>query len=125
MDNVNGSVHRKAQAGLSVGGAMEWIPVTERLPPDGSEAVWVIVQHDNSQYMTKAWKIDKVRAKDYEGSPWIMDSDTLSSFEHIYESLYITHWMPINLPPFPQPIKDFHGYAVAKDVEMPPVILYK
>lgn len=107
------------------GSGLVWISVEDRLPPDGSGMVWVIVQHGDIQYLRRAWKIDKSRAKDYAGSPWIIDSDALFSFEHVHESMYITHWLPIVLPSFPRPIKDFEGYAVEKEEKNPRVILYK
>lgn len=92
-----------------------WIPVTERLPEDGS-VVWVIVQdEDGDRYHTTAEKIGKEQSEYFYGSPWFICEDDLHKFQHKHIALCITHWMPIDLPSFPEPIHGFSGYACDDD----------
>lgn len=93
-------------------GTWRWIPVTERLPEDGSDEVWVIIQEaGGSRYQTTAIKLTKEMANNYRGSPWYIYDCGLKFYEHLDVAARVTHWMPINLPPFPPPIDNFEGYG--------------
>jgi len=64
----------------------EWIPVTERLPEDGSDVLAYLKNADNS----------RIAAANYYKGTW---QDCVMGRLYLTEEGFVTHWMPLPEPP--------------------------
>ena len=63
-----------------------WIPVTDRLPEDGSDVLAYLKYADNS----------RIAAANYYKGTW---QDCLMGRLYLTEEGFVTHWMPLPEPP--------------------------
>ena len=64
----------------------KWIPVTERLPEDGSDVLAYLKYADNS----------RIAAANYYKGTW---QDCVMGRLYLTEEGFVTHWMPLPEPP--------------------------
>ena len=64
----------------------KWIPVTDRLPEDGSDVLAYLKYADNS----------RIAAANYYKGTW---QDCIMGRLYLTEEGFVTHWMPLPEPP--------------------------